>query len=165
MIHVGKKRIRAKFKGEEDEKLRSLVEKYGENQWDQIASEMPGRNVRQCRERWKHYLSCQKSDDTWTQEEDDLIGEQVQLLGGKWTRIAAMLPGRTDLQVKNRWGQIFNKKRRRCPRSVREKPPAPPEPVAEPSELWPNNSEELVDMFASNQGMDVQSWDFLETFW
>ena len=159
MFREGKRRIRAKFSQEEDEHLKVLVLKYGDNNWDQVVSEMPGRNVRQCRERWKHYLSCEKPSDAWTQAEDDLIVTQVQKLGGKWTKIAAMLPGRTDLQTKNRWSQIFRRQDRQCPRTVRDKRAA-----AEVPEV-PDTSESQKDLFdqhfsiddEDNQGMGVPS--------
>ena len=41
---------------EEDAKLRSLVEEHGMQQWALIASNMPERNGKQCRERWHNQL-------------------------------------------------------------------------------------------------------------
>jgi hypothetical protein len=48
---------RAKFRPEEDARLKELVECSGTISWDVVAGEMPGHNARQCREGWKHYVS------------------------------------------------------------------------------------------------------------
>lgn len=110
-----KRRTRAKFLPEEDARLRELVLAHGTNSWEQIAGLMPGRNIRQCRERWKHYLSSERPYEPWTEEEDKILFDKVQALGAKWTKIAKFLPGRTDLQAKTRWQKIFSAKARRFP--------------------------------------------------
>jgi hypothetical protein len=98
---------RERFLPEEDAKLRDLVQFHGTSAWDRIAIQMPGRNPRQCRDRWKHYLSSEKSRLVWTDEEDQLLYEKMQAIGPKWTTLAQLLPGRTDMQVKSRWMQKF----------------------------------------------------------
>ena len=101
------KRRREKFLPEEDQKLRELVSKFGENAWEEIVKLMPGRNIRQCRERWKHYLSSDKAKVPWTPEEDQLLYEKMEEYGPKWTKIATFFNNRTDIQVKTRWMQKF----------------------------------------------------------
>jgi hypothetical protein len=101
------KRKREKFLPEEDEKLRFLVSKYGSAAWNAIAAELPGRNVRQCRERWKHYLSGLRSKDFWSPEESRLLFEKMESIGPRWTKLAAYFPGRTDIQIKTYWMQNF----------------------------------------------------------
>lgn len=105
MLNATKKKVRQrlKFLPEEDEKLKNLVEKYGTNSWSQVATKMPGRNVRQCRERWKHYLSVDKTyQNPFTPEEDQIIVEKFFELGPKWTKISKFLQGRSDIQIKSR---------------------------------------------------------------
>ncbi|OHT16854.1 Myb-like DNA-binding domain containing protein [Tritrichomonas foetus] len=98
-----KQRRRMKFLPDEDDMLRKLVNEYGESSWVQISSQMKGRNVRQCRERWKHYLSATcSSKDPFTEEEDRILIEKYLQLGPKWTKIAKFLKGRSDIQVKAR---------------------------------------------------------------
>ena len=100
-----KRKIRNKFTQEEDQKLRELVRIHGDRSWSTIASLMKTRSQRQCRERWKHYLSCDTDElkNSWTKEEDEIILNKFNELGAKWTKIARELPGRSDLQVKNRF--------------------------------------------------------------
>jgi hypothetical protein len=98
---------RAKFQPEEDHELRRLVAIHGTSAWEAVARDLPGRSVRQCRERWKHYLSGERAKSPWTAEEDRLLFEKMQMLGPKWTRLATFFPGRTDIEVKAHWMQTF----------------------------------------------------------
>jgi hypothetical protein len=101
------RRTRAKFQPEEDVELRRLVGIHGTSAWEAVARDLPGRSVRQCRERWKHYLSGERDKASWTAEEDRLLYEKMQLLGPKWTRLATFFPGRTDIDIKAHWMQVF----------------------------------------------------------
>jgi hypothetical protein len=83
------------------------VKKYGDADWALIAAELPGRNPRQCRERWKHYLSGGVSRDIWGPEESQLLFEKMRSIGPRWTQLAAFFPGRTDIQIKAYWMQNF----------------------------------------------------------
>jgi hypothetical protein len=103
----GAARHREKFLPEEDVKLKELVQKYGTVSWDIIAREMPGRNPRQCRERWKHYVSSTRPKSDWSPAEDVLLYQKMEEMGPRWTNLAQFFPGRTDLQVKSRWMQRF----------------------------------------------------------
>ena len=42
----------------------------------------------------------------WTAAEDEIICSNVLLLGCKWRKIAALLPGRSDDAVRNRWSRV-----------------------------------------------------------
>ena len=102
-----KQRRRMKFLPEEDANLKRLVALYGDTSWVQIASNMPGRNIRQCRERWKHYLSCNRAKSPWTEEEDRLLFEKYCEFGPKWTKISRFFNERSDIQIKSRWQKKF----------------------------------------------------------
>ena len=102
-----RQRRRMKFLPEEDASLKQLVALYGDTSWVQIASRMPGRNIRQCRERWKHYLSCNRAKSPWTEEEDRLLFEKYCEFGPKWTKISRFFNERSDIQIKSRWQKKF----------------------------------------------------------
>jgi hypothetical protein len=73
---------------------------------------MPGRNPRQCRERWHHYLTPAVSSKPFTPEEDALLNAKYAELGPKWKQIAAVFEGRTDISIKNRWILLSRRQRR-----------------------------------------------------
>ena len=99
----------AKFSPEDDEMLRRLVEEFGENNWNIIADRMPGRNIRQVKERWSYYLSPNLNRTPWTKEEDELLIEKQKELGSRWVRISQFFQNRTDAMVKNRF-QVLKRK-------------------------------------------------------
>ena len=103
---------RSAFTPEEDDRLKELVEKHGENNWFHIASKMPKRDTRQCRERWFNYLSPRVINGVWTKEEEELLAEKVAIYGRKWKTMEPFFPGRTDINIKNRWNFLQKRKAR-----------------------------------------------------
>ena len=114
-------RVRSKFTKQEDIMLINLVNELGTRDWDAIASRMPNRNSRQCKERYLNYLSPNLSHDPWTPEEDLLLETKLKEIGSKWVTISKFFKNRTDTMLKNRWlvlskrsphlaGTISNKK-------------------------------------------------------
>lgn len=98
-----------KFTLEEDTFILYMVSRIGQKSWKLISSLMPGRNARQVRERYKHYLSQNIQKDPWTEEEDQLIIQKVNKWGQKWTEIAKLMPGRTNVNIKNRYHLLMRK--------------------------------------------------------
>ena len=92
-----------RFSNEEDKKLKELVNKHGDKDWIIISSYMPGRNSRQCRERWNNYLSPKINRREFTIEEDQIILSKFNEYGSRWAVIANFLEKRTDQMVKNRF--------------------------------------------------------------
>jgi uncharacterized protein (DUF2237 family) len=103
---------------EEDAKLTSAVtktpkKKYGKElhiDWVTIAVLVPGRTKLQCRHRWHDTLVVSNIDPTtartgkWTADEDKKLKNGVREHGAKnLEKLAALVPGRTRKQCRNRW--------------------------------------------------------------
>ena len=97
---------RRMFTCEEDEKLKELVKKY-ENDWQKISKEMKDRNIRQCKERYNHYLSPNIKHSEWNLEEDLKLIEIVEEVGKKWKVFEQYFPGRTEIDIRNRFHVLF----------------------------------------------------------
>lgn len=102
--------VKGNWTQEEDSSLIDWVKKHGEKEWTKIASQLPGRIGKQCRERWFNCLKPNIKRSGWTEEEDNLIIELQSKYGNKWAQIAELIEGRTDNQVKNRWNSVLKKK-------------------------------------------------------
>lgn len=119
-------RKRRVFSPEEDVNLSTLVSRYGVHQWKLIASFLPGRTARQCRERWKTFLAPGHTNRPWTQEEDILLFKLHNEFGSKWSQMAHYFPGRSDYNIKNRWQKIH-----RFPPITRQRQPLPEPDIRE----------------------------------
>jgi hypothetical protein len=97
---------RQMFSADEDQALRRLVSQFGDRDWIAIASQMPNRTTRQCRERYKSYLSPELTNQPWSDSEDDLLREKFREWGPKWATIAGFFKGRSDVALKNRWATL-----------------------------------------------------------
>ena len=109
--NLEKPHSKKRFSFEEDQLLKRLVAKYGEN-WNVIASCMKKRNPRQCRERWINYLSGFYLQKPWTEEEDDKLSNLFQEYGSKWVKIASFFENRSDINVKNRWNMLVRREKK-----------------------------------------------------
>jgi hypothetical protein len=101
---------KGKWTPDEDRKLKNAAQTLGDNDWGDISALVPGRTRSQCRHRWRDVLdpSINRTPPgrtgKWTAVEDSKLNDAVQMHGGKdWAGIAALVPGRTRLQCKNRW--------------------------------------------------------------
>ena len=79
--------------------------------WARIAEGVPGRDGKQCRERWTNHLDPNLNDDPWMAAEDETLWVEQAQLGTKWTEIAGKLPGRSSIDVKNRFYTLSKRKR------------------------------------------------------
>jgi hypothetical protein len=99
---------RQKFSVQEDEQLRALVNELGIDSWTEVASRLGTRSARQCRERFKNYLSPNLRNGQWSEEEDRLLAEKFNEFGAKWSIIVGFFPSRSEVNLKNRWTQLQN---------------------------------------------------------
>lgn len=97
---------------QEDARLVELVALHGPKKWSQIACDLGSKGSKQCRRRWKNYLSLDdRKLGSWTPEEDAQLLDCHRRHGNKWTLIAQEIGGRTDNAVKNRWAALEKKRR------------------------------------------------------
>lgn len=94
---------RIKFTPQEDTTLKYLIKEFGCHDWKRIASMMPGRNPKQCRDRFTNYLSDIHIEGPWQKEEDEILLSLLSIIGRKWVEISQHIPGRTGNDCKNRW--------------------------------------------------------------
>jgi hypothetical protein len=94
------------FTAKEDAHLRDLVTRFGIESWEKICASMPGRTCRQCRERWFNYLSPSVRIGPWSDGENALLLEKVCELGLRWKSLVIHFPGRTDINIRNRYRQL-----------------------------------------------------------
>ncbi|KAJ8439567.1 hypothetical protein Cgig2_024154 [Carnegiea gigantea] len=97
---------------EEDDKLKSYIEKYGTGgNWIALPQKIGlNRCGKSCRLRWLNYLRPNIKHGDFTEEEDNIILNLYISIGSRWSIIAAQLPGRTDNDVKNYWNTRLKKK-------------------------------------------------------
>jgi hypothetical protein len=75
--------------------LQQLVAKHGTKRaWSVIASHLPGRTGKQCRERYLNHLGPNSKRGEWTPEEDFVLAFQHTQHQTHWSKIAKSLPGR-----------------------------------------------------------------------
>ncbi|EKE42887.1 hypothetical protein ENUP19_0209G0015 [Entamoeba nuttalli] len=98
--NIIKKKIVRIWTTREEMQLMEGIKRYGTNNWEEVASMVPTRTKKQCRER---YLNNNESiyHRPWSQEEDCLILQKRKEIGNKWTTIASYLEGRSPNDVKN----------------------------------------------------------------
>ncbi|KAJ1618904.1 transcription factor Myb9, partial [Pavlovales sp. CCMP2436] len=95
--------IKQRWTTEEDHLLRDAVAVRGPHNWAAIASNVPNRNEKQCRERWMNQLRPDVDKGAWSPSEDARIVQLFGQLGSAWAEIAKHVPGRSDQMVKNRF--------------------------------------------------------------
>ena len=131
----------AKFQPEEDERLKNIIADIGTHNWVTVASLMPGRNVKQCIERWKFLNARRNSAKEWTQEEDVLLQQKVQEIGKKWTKLLQFFPNRNENNLKNRYQYLMKQQAKNAtptvqfvqvyPQNENETEPEPENPLDE----------------------------------
>ena len=94
---------------DEDELIREKLTIYG-RKWAKIASYLPGRHGKQCRERYVNHLNPHLKKGDWTDDEEAVLIAMRQIHGNRWANISKELPGRSDNDVKNHWYSSLKRK-------------------------------------------------------
>jgi len=99
-----------KWTPDEDELLTEAVKKFGDKNWTAVASMLGSlRTGQQCLHRWQKTLNPTIRRGRWEQEEDNLLAMAVRAYGaGNWRLIQKHVPGRTDVQCRERWVNILD---------------------------------------------------------
>nr|QWQ79395.1 MYB36 [Zanthoxylum armatum] len=89
----------------EDQQLRIAVEAFGESNWQFVAATLTGRTGVQCSNRWNKTLHpSRQRQGRWNPDEDKLLTIAAMLfMPRNWKKIAQFVPGRTQVQCRERW--------------------------------------------------------------
>lgn len=101
--------VKGPWTPDEDQKLIIWVNTEGPTKWAQCSAFIQGRSGKQCRERWFNNLDPGLKKGGWTEEEDEMIFEYYQQYGSSWSKIAKLMPGRTENAIKNRFYSTLRK--------------------------------------------------------
>jgi len=102
--------MRGKWTAEEDKQLREAVRRYGQKNWQQVAHCLKDRTGQQCLHRWQKTLNPDIRRGRWSPTEDMRLTLAVKAYGRspRWVMVQKHIPGRTDVQCRERWVNIIN---------------------------------------------------------
>ncbi|XP_047448138.1 snRNA-activating protein complex subunit 4 isoform X2 [Mugil cephalus] len=107
---------------EEDQLLLSAVSRFGEKNWWKIRLEVPGRTDSACRDRYHDCLKEGMKRGLFDQQEKDLLQQLVDKHGvGRWAKIAAEIPHRTDAQCLREWRRLIRRPQQKAKRGQQTK--------------------------------------------
>ena len=146
---------RTKFSPKEDDILMREIAVNGPRKWDVIALSLPGRNGRQCRDRFQNYLNPSLINGPWTKEEDILLEQKFNEVGPHWNSISKYFNGRSSNNVKNRWYTYFNKKNNNKSQSASNKNINDEDEEFEYHKIDDNNSNNKNDLMVDKYGNHI----------
>ena len=127
----GNRKKTRSWASEEDFRLLAGVHRFGLEAWSRVAQFVgSGRTRSQCSQRWFRVLDPKISKEMWTKDESKRLLDLVSRYGSKsWTKIAAELGDRSDVQCRYHYKQLQKEGRVAAPPPPQPVPPqAPPAP-------------------------------------
>lgn len=106
--------LKGKWTAEEDEQLMAALKIYGTQNWQAVAQTLDGRTGQQCLHRYEKAINPQIKRGRWTSDEDELLRQAVKpfIQSGatriNWSTVKLTVPGRTDVQCRERWVNILD---------------------------------------------------------
>ncbi|XP_054797565.1 transcription factor MYB101-like [Prosopis cineraria] len=136
----------------EDTVLIEYVTKHGEGNWNAVQRNTGlARCGKSCRLRWANHLRPNLKKGAFSPEEEKLILELHAQFGNKWARMAALLPGRTDNEIKNYWNtRVKRRQRQGLPLYSNEpdhRPTNSPKATINASPALPNNATQFESIY------------------
>ncbi|KAK3134054.1 hypothetical protein QOZ80_6AG0544460 [Eleusine coracana subsp. coracana] len=98
---------------DEDRRLSDYVQAHGEGNWNQVRINAGlNRCGKSCRLRWSNHLRPDLKKGPFDDEEIEKILRMHLAWGNKWAKMASLLPGRTDNEIKNYWNTRLKRHQR-----------------------------------------------------
>lgn len=100
--------VKGHWSKDEDQYLLRLMNDYAKGKWNwaKISENIPGRNAKQCRERWFLNLDPTINRGPWSDAEDAKLLRLHKEFKGRWSLIAKEMEGRTENSVKTRFHSL-----------------------------------------------------------
>ncbi|KFH72577.1 hypothetical protein MVEG_02866 [Podila verticillata NRRL 6337] len=104
----GKTITRSPWTEEENNILREAVRLLGDNNWSQVSYCLDNRSATQCHQHWTKSICTTIRRVRWLPEEDSALRMAVEVFGkGKWAKVQHYVPGRTDIQCRERYANVL----------------------------------------------------------
>eukprot|EP01118_Nematostelium_gracile_P009440 TRINITY_DN3185_c0_g1_i2.p1 TRINITY_DN3185_c0_g1~~TRINITY_DN3185_c0_g1_i2.p1 ORF type:complete len:485 (-),score=120.92 TRINITY_DN3185_c0_g1_i2:448-1902(-) len=101
--------IKGRWTEEEDAALVNAVKQFGDKNWSEVAHCIEGRTGQQCLHRYQKTLNPTIRRGRWTEEEDKMLSLAAREMNGRhWVKISQHVPGRTDVQCRERYMNILS---------------------------------------------------------
>lgn len=78
----------------------------GVHDWSEVASLLPKRKAKHCRERWNNHLDPALNSGAWSPAEEAKLVGAVETHGTNWNVVARMIPGRSESMIQQHWNAI-----------------------------------------------------------